>query len=79
MELLALIEFVYNCSRHTSTELALYETLYDYLPELETNLSETWGRDVPDAQNCVKKLKAMQKELKNKLAKTQTQQAKITD
>ena len=40
VELLILAEFVYNCSRRTSTGLVFYEALYGYLPELETNLSE---------------------------------------
>ena len=68
-EFLTLTEFVYNCSKHASTGLAFYEVLYGYLPELETNLSETQGRDIPDAQNHVRKLEAMQKELENKLVK----------
>ena len=78
-ELLTLAEFAYNCSRHASIELAPYEALYGYLPELETNLLETQGRDIPDAQNHMGKLKTTQKELKNKLAKAQAQQIKTVN
>ena len=73
MKLLASTEFTYNYFKHISTELILYKALYDYLHELKINLLETQSRDISAAQNCMRKLEAMQKELENKLIKTQTQ------
>ena len=66
-----LTEFIYNCLKYVNIKMPSYETLYEYLSEMEINLNKENTNSVPAVHKCVKLLKKTQKGLNIQLKLTQ--------